>query len=153
MTRVMKITFAVAAVVGIASGSVLGWRNAKDLSDSMQWVETMSASEVTSDFASQQFEHADSGHARQAVLLQIKLLGQLERLAHDSSTESNLGFAYTRLALIEEAAGQADAERSALDQARTWFTRARPRDEHTDQQMEDSLKRLDKVFEQISQTP
>jgi hypothetical protein len=147
MTRAMKITFTVAAVVGFIAGSVLGWYNAEDASDVMQSAGIMSASEMTSNFAWEQFEHADSGHARQAVLLQIKILEHLERLAHETSNESWLGFAYTRLAVIEESAGQADAERRALDQARTWFTRAHPRDEHTDQQMKDTLKRLDKVLE------
>jgi hypothetical protein len=41
--------------------------------------------------------------------LQIKILEQWERDRHDPDPEGELGFAYTRLALIEEAEGQTEA--------------------------------------------
>jgi len=112
----------------------------------MQSAEVLSASSVTSEFALQQFEHADTAHARQAVLLQIRTIEQLEQVARDPGSDRQLGFAYIRLAMIEEASGQTEAERSALDQARRWFKGVHPRDELTDEQLKDALKRWDGAF-------
>jgi len=66
---------------------------------------TIAASSVTSDFALQQFEHANNAHARQAVTLQINTLEQVERVTGESISKSELGYAYTRLRMIEESAG------------------------------------------------
>ncbi len=83
------------------------------------------------------------------MLLEIKILGQLERAAPDSSSEGQSGFAYTRLAMIEEAAGQAEAERRALDQAKEWFGRAHPREGLTGEQMKSALKLLDEASDRF----
>jgi len=115
----------------------------------MQSAEIISARSVTSAFALQQFESADNEHARQAVLLQIRTLEQLQQTTSDPGSDGQLGFAYTRLAMIEEASGHAEAERSALDRARLWFKRAHPRDELTDEQLKDGLKRWDGALDRL----
>ena len=113
----------------------------------------MSIPSVASNFASQQFQHADSAHARQAVLLEIKLLDQLQRAARDSSSESQLELAYTsaytRLAMIEESAGQTEAERRAMDEAKVQFNRNRPNREVTDEQMKNALKEWDAASDRL----
>jgi len=149
MTRAMKITFMVAAIGGFVVGAVYGFYSANELSAAMESVASISAPSVISNFARQQFEHADGVHARQAVLLEISTLEELERAAHDSATEGQLGFAYTRLAMIEEGAGQADAERQALDQARGWLNHSHPRQERTDEQMKSALKRWDSAADRL----
>jgi DNA-directed RNA polymerase beta subunit len=145
----MKITFIVAVVIGLSLGSVGGWYNAEMLSGPMQSVEAIAASSLTSDFALQQFEHADNSRARQAVQLQIEVLERLEKADRDTGSEGQLGFAYTRLALIEEAAGQTVAERSAQDEARQWFKRSHPQGDLTDEQMRTGLKRMDAAFDRL----
>jgi predicted outer membrane protein len=102
MIRTMKIAFTAAAAIGLAFGAVAGWYNARELSDLSQSVELISVSSVTSDFAREQSEHADASHARQAVLLHKHTLEQLEQVSHESSSNSQLSLAYTRLAMIEE---------------------------------------------------
>ena len=149
MTRAMKITFTVAAVIGFVSGNAYGWYNAEQASGFMQSAEVLSASSVTSEFALQQFEHADTAHARQAVLLQIRTVEQLEQVARDPGSDGQLGLAYIRLAMIEEASGQTEAERSALDQARRWFKGVHPRDELTDEQLKNALKQWDGAFDRL----
>jgi hypothetical protein len=149
MTRAVKFAFTGAAIIGFVLGAVYGCYTAKEASDLMQSAEIISISSVPSYFALQQFEHADSAHARQAVLLEIKILGQLERAAPDPSSEGKFGLAYTRLAMIEEAAGQAEAERRALDQARERFERAYPRKGLTDEQMKSTLKLLDESSDRL----
>ena len=143
MKQAMKITFAVAAIIGFVLGAVLGCYRASEASGFMQSAEVISIPSVASDFALQQFEHADSAHARQAVLLEIKILKQLERAAYDRSSGGRLGFEYTRLAMIEEAAGQKEAGRRALDEARGRLTLVYPREELTDERMKNMLKLLD----------
>ncbi len=115
----------------------------------MQSAEVISISSVTSDFALQQFEHADSSHARQSVLLEIKILKQLERAAPEHGSGGRLGFAYTRLAMIEEAAGQQEAGRRALDEARERLKLVYPREELTGKQMKMMLKQLDGASDRL----
>jgi hypothetical protein len=145
----IKITFAVAAIIGFVLGGVCGSCRAKETSSLMQSAEVISISSIPSSFALQQFEHADTAHARQAVLLEIKILEQLQRAAPDPSAEGQFGLAYTRLAMIEQAAGQAGAERRALDQARQWFERSHPREVPTDEQMKSRLKLMDEASSQL----
>lgn len=149
MTRAMKITFAVAAIIGLFLGTISGCYEAKEASGLMQSAEVLSIPSVVSDFARQQFEHADSVHARQAVLLEIKILEQLERAAQDSTSAGQLGLAYTRLGMIEEAAGQTDAQRKALDQARRRFRQAHSLGELTDEQLKSTLRRLDSASDRL----
>jgi hypothetical protein len=155
----MKITFAVASIVGLAVGIVWGCYKGKEASLFMRSAEVMSIPSITSDFAREQFEHADQAHARQAVLLEIKLLEQVERVVHEPGASDGafasegsgfqLVLAYTRLALIEETAGQTEAVRRDLDQAKVWFNRNRPDKEVTDEQLKNTLKRFDAAFDRL----
>lgn len=153
----MKITFAVASIIGFAVGVVCGCYKGRDASLSMQSAEAMSIPSITSDFALEQFEHADHAHARQAVLLEIKLLEQLERVVHETGASGGLfaseglqlALAYTRLALIEETVGQTEAARRDLDQAKAWFNRNHPDKDVSDEQLKDTLKRSDAASDSL----
>lgn len=149
MTRAMRITFLAAAVLGLLSGTIFGYYEAKEVSGFMQEAEVMAIASADSDFSREQFDHADNTRAREAVMLEIGNLEQLERIGHDSYAEGKLGYAYTRLAMIEAAAGDAAAEHRALDRARSWFQRVHPRSELTDEQMKDALKRIDSVIRKL----
>ena len=52
-----------------------------------------------------------------------------------------------RLAMIEEAGGQKQAEHAALDRAREYFSRSHPAKELTDDQMKSALVRMDEAME------
>jgi hypothetical protein len=111
----------------------------------------MSVPSITSVFAREQFEYADHAHARQAVLLEIKLLEQLEQVVHETDASGALvgteglqvALAYTRLALIEGEDGQTEAARRDLGRAKASFNRNRPGEEVTDEQLKDTLRRFD----------
>jgi hypothetical protein len=115
----------------------------------MESVNSEVAPGVLSKFALRQFEHADTGHARQAVLLQIGVLKQLARGAPDSVRYSELALAYTRLGVIEGNAGRNDAEQQAFKEARQWYALEAIRwhqgaaQELTDDVLRAGLKRLD----------
>ena len=147
MTRAIKITFLTAAILGLVCGVYLGYSEANQVSDSLKSIQYMAPTKITSDFARTQFLHADNDHARQAVMLQIHLLEQLE--SADKAFHANeLGPAYIRLAMIEEAAGRPDAEQRALAQARARYQGAHPRSEElTDEELKDGIRRLDRAVD------
>jgi hypothetical protein len=149
MTRAIKITFGVAAVLGFAVGIVWGYFRAQEASKSMESAVVWSAGLVTSNFAWQQFEQADSASARQAVMLEIKILDRLERTAPDPAVETHLGLSYTRLGMIEEASGETEAERHDLDRAKGWFKQSHPR-ELTDEDLKKMLTASDRASAALS---
>jgi len=114
----------------------------------MEFTAAASASQLTSQFAAQQFRHADTDHARSAVLSEINVLEQFELATNEMTYRGQLGYAYARLGTIEESAKHPDAARQAFLQARSWFKRGFGHD-LTDDQMKEALKRMDRVFDQL----
>jgi hypothetical protein len=149
MTRGHKITFLAATILGLGCGGYLGHRSAVETSDSLMSTQYIAPTNVASDFARIQFMHADTDHARQAVMLQIQLLEQLE-LADKSFQANELAFAYIRLAMVEEAAGRREAERQALARARARIGQTHSRnEERTDDQLENDVRRLDRAIDDL----
>jgi hypothetical protein len=146
MSRAVKITFALVAVLGLGAGVAWGYYTAEQTSVVMESVGAMSASSATSDFAIQQFEHADADHARLAVVLEIALLEQLHGAVNEREFEWKLGLAYTRLGMIEEASGHPESARKRFEQARAWF---RHGEELTDDQMKKTVKQLDGASDRL----
>lgn len=144
MTRTMKVTFFLSAILGIAVGGRLGYSQGAEVSESMRSAEPIGAGLAVSEFAARQFRYADVDHARQAVQLEISIRTQLTVVKRDAAADGQLGLAYVRLAMVEEAAGNKFAERLALKQARAWLPR-RPGQEASDEQLKDFLKRLDRA--------
>src|ERR1700722_14274096 len=101
MTGAMKVTFLVAAILGLGCGGYGGHRTAVEVSDSLKSIQYMAPTNVASDFARPQFMRANTNPAGQAVMLQIRLLEQLE-LADKSFHPRELFWAYPRLAMVEE---------------------------------------------------
>src|SRR5271163_3489877 len=123
MTLAHKVTFLTAAILGLGFGGYFGYSEANQISDSLASIQYIGPTKATSDFARTQFMHADTDHARQAVMLQIRLLERLEQADKTFREDGRLWLAYIRLAMIEEAAGHSDAEQSALTQARALYNR------------------------------
>lgn len=150
MTRAMKVTFVVAAALGLGVGSYLGYSRANETSNSLESSQYFLPTSVGSDFARVQFEHADTDHARQAVMLQIHLLEQLEQADATFRENGRLWLAYIRLAMIEEAAGRPDAEHSALTDARALYNRDHPRgQEQTYDELKAFVLRLDRAADNL----
>jgi hypothetical protein len=149
MTRAHKITFLTAAILGLGCGGYFAYRSAIQISDSLESIRYIPPTKVASDFARIQFMHADTDHARQAVMLQIQLLEQLE-LADKSFHANDLPFAYIRLAMVEEAAGRPEDEQRALAQARARLRRTHSRNEEpTDDELENAVRRLDRALDNL----
>lgn len=149
MTRAHKITFLAAAILGLGCGGYLAHQSAIEISDSLESSQYIAPTKVASDFARTQFMHADTDHARQAVMLQIKLLEQLE-LADKSFHANELAFAYVRLAMVEKAAGQTGAEHRALAQARARDKLDHFRSEElTDDELKNAVEQLDRALDKL----
>ena len=150
MTRGIKVTFLAAAVFGLALGAYWGHSEANEVSDSLESGQYITPTSVASDFARVQFMHADSDHARRAVMLQIRVLEQLELADRAFHADGELGFAYTRLAMIEQAEGHSEAEQRALAKARARYKRQHPRSEElTDNDLENGVKRVDQALDKL----
>jgi hypothetical protein len=149
MTRAIKITFVAAAVLGLGFGGYLGHRSAIQVGDSLESIQYIAPAKIASDFARTQFMRADTDHARQAVMLQIQLLEQLERLER-SFHGDQLVFAYTRLAMVEEAAGRPDSGQRALAQARACYRQMHARSKDlTDDELKNAVKRSDRALDNL----
>jgi hypothetical protein len=150
MTRAMKITFAAAAILGLGIGIYLGHSEALQVSNLLKSDQYLAATRTASEFARLQFMHADTDHARQAVMLQIHLLEQLELADKTFHEDSELGLAYIRLAMIEEASGHPENERPALVRARACYEKSFPGRQHgTDAELKDIVKKLDQAADKL----
>lgn len=150
MTRAIKVTFLTAAILGLGLGGYLGHSEADQMSDFLKSTQYMAPTKTASDFARIQFMHADTDHARQAVMFQIHLLEQLELADKTFHEDKELASAYVRLAMVEEAAGQPDAEQRALAQARAIHKRVHACcEELTDNDLKNGVKRLDQALDNL----
>jgi hypothetical protein len=71
------------------------------------------------------------------------------RLTHDFVQAGRLEFAYARLAMIEEAAGNKDAKRAALDRAKAWDKRLHGREQITDERLKNAVRTMDQVMDRV----
>jgi hypothetical protein len=149
MNRAIRNVFIVAAVLGIAAGAGWGWYSGEEIASFMDIASAQAITSTTSNFSVQQYEQADRDHARQAVMLQIALVKKLDQAMHDKTYEGQLGFAYTRLGVIEQASGQTTAARNAFNEARAWFNRTYHREGLTDEQMIKAMKGLDEADDRL----
>jgi hypothetical protein len=140
MTRRAKVGLTIATFIGLVTGSVFGITTAARLSTAITQVQVISANVMCAHFANAQLANADFDHAREATLLEISLLEQLQRVDPDSIHPVQLGVAYARLALVEEQAGRKEAEQTALDNAKSWFHRSAPGRKYTDEQLKKGAK-------------
>jgi len=147
MTRGMKISVVAASLIGLMMGAAFGVKQGIQSARSLDEGELLFISHAAADFAAEQFKYADVAHAREATLLQIKLLQLVGRAGPDQSDEKELGLAYVRLAMIEKSGDQREAERAALDMAREYFRRSLPGKELTDDQMRNVLVQMDEAME------
>ena len=153
MTRVVKVSFLLSAILGVAAGGALGYYQGAEMGESMRSVEPISAGFAVSDFAARQFHYADAEQARQAALLEISVREQLRTVAHDSVSDGGLTLAYFRLAMVEEAAGNKEAERHAMEQARAWSPPARQGQKPSDERIRELFNTMDEYGQPVPSEP
>jgi hypothetical protein len=142
MTRPVKLVVSF-ALLGIIIGLAVGLAVARLKADDTNFLRVASVGMTPSDFSSLQFEHADGIHARQAVILEINLLSDLNRLQPDRRDAWGIWLTYARLGLVEKSLGNITASREAFDQAEVWYGRRHPGHKFTDDELKQSVKNLD----------
>lgn len=147
MRRTTKIAFAIAGLLGLSAGGVLGSGMAKELDTGMQYMR--GAHEQLANFAARQFMFADDVHARGAVLLQIEPVTKLEQVDQDGMKHWDIRTGYARLAIIERKAGHNEGQQQALAKAWYWHGRDHPQRDLTDGQIEDSVATVDKLLYKV----
>jgi hypothetical protein len=150
MTRAFKITISAVAILGLGVGIYLGYSDAKETSSSLESTQYLAPTGMATEFARVQFMRADTDHARQAVMLEIHLLEQLEQADNTFRGDGHLWLAYVRLAMIEESSGRADAERIALDRAKAIYHRDRPLGQEVPYgELKNTVLKLDKAADNL----
>jgi hypothetical protein len=137
-----------ASVLGLVLGVGTGVPEGKALARRLFTLRATAIKSELSAFSATQFRHADSEHARKAVLAEIAMLQTLARVAPQLSgpqaaTPSTLYLAYARLALVQQSAGDAAAAQRAQQEAQRYWGQLHPGSELSAEQMRQSVSEFD----------
>jgi hypothetical protein len=143
MTRGMSAVAFATAILGLVAGLASGVPAGKALAVRLFSRRTLAMERDLAAFSAAQFEHADSGHARQAVLDEIRTLELLDRLSVRPPRNAALYLAYARLAMIEEAAGDPAAAQADFAKAAGQWSRLHPGEEISAEQMRQAVRDFD----------
>lgn len=100
--------YGIAVSLGLLIGTLVGWHYGRNVTQGLLVWEEGFASAGYSQLASLQYEEADAQHGREALLSFTdfaKTLGHLPSAQGDRALLFDSGFAYMRLAALEELAG------------------------------------------------
>jgi len=119
MTARKKILIACtfACIAGLAIGVFFGVSMGRSVAQLMVEMKVIAAQAILSRFSGAQFNHADPAHARDAALLEIKILRELREAKADMP--DTLPLSYGRLAISEESLGDQGAAKKAFDTVRS----------------------------------
>lgn len=146
MTPAAKVTYVAAVVIGLAAGFFVGFRTGTVASDALYDAQRMAAVMEVTSFSNMQYRHADPQHAKEALLTCAKFLEQMENVKPDSTQEVDLAIAYTRLALLEDAAQNAEQSQAYMHKARSWHKASGGRDA-SDVDMKTGQRKIDEVMQ------
>jgi len=148
VSRTMLAGF-LASLLGLGAGVAAGVPEGKALAGRLFTMRASAIRYELSSFAAIQFQHADSEHAREAALTEIRTVEALTRLSPQLSTDSHHEFAqallvaYARLALIEDAAGRSGEAQAARARAQQQWSSLHPGAPLTLEQMKQSVREVD----------
>ncbi len=146
MTPAAKVLYAMAALIGLAAGCFLGFRTGTSQSEAFYGAQRMAADMELSHFSYEQYKYADAQHAREALLLRVKFLEEMVRVGPEYGQKADLAIAYTRLAVLEDAAQNTAESQNYMNQARAWY-KARGHPEPSDAEMKAAEKRVGELMQ------
>jgi hypothetical protein len=94
------------------------------------------------DFSVLQYKHADTDHARAALLTTAGFVEQLDEAHPNRDQKRDIAFTYARLSLLEDAAGNSSQSEAYMTEAKLWWKASSGRDV-TDSEMKTAVKLLD----------
>jgi len=142
MTPAAKFAYIAAALVGLFLGISLGFRKASSTFEVKNTLQRSMASAEFAHFSYLQYKYANPERANEALLMNAKFLEEIERLKPDKIQEHNLGAAYLRLAVQEDAAHHPEQSRAHMEKAKYWYKIGGGRD-YSEDQMKVILKKFD----------
>ncbi len=148
MTPAARIVYVLALVIGLSAGAFFGFWKYAGFLKSYYSARRVTAPRELDDFSFMQYRHADAEHARIALLAFAGFLEKLEPLSPDKGQKFNLASTYTRLALIEDTANNAQASHDYMVKAQYWYA-AGGGQNHSDSEMKAALNDEDKRLEQL----
>src|SRR4029077_4404139 len=101
------------------------------------------APRVLRDFSFLQYKYADREHANAALLIYARLLEELQKTYPEDSQKNDLAIAYTRLALLEDAADNQEQSRTYITKARSWHSPIVGGRELSDSEMKFAVNKMD----------
>lgn len=148
MTPAARIVYVLSLVIGLSVGTLFGFWEDADLLKSYYSSRRVTAPLELDDFSFMQYRYADAEHARTALLASAGLREKLEAVTPDKGQIHNLAATYTRLALLEDAANNAQASHDYMAKAKYWCARGGGQN-CSDSEMKASLKNLDERLERL----
>jgi hypothetical protein len=121
MTRAAKITYFGALLLGLFIGSYFSFRTAMRNLEAYYNFRRLAAPQVLRDFSYSQYKYADTEHAQAALLTFASVLEQMEKASPEKSRKLDLAYAYTRLALLEDAAKNREQSQNYMTKTRAWY--------------------------------
>lgn len=121
MTPAAKITYLLALIIGLSIGAFFGFSNASLILKAYYSSVRLTAPSTLDDFSFMQYRHADSEHARIALLTSAGFLEKLEALSPDKLAKLILANTYIQLALLEDSAHNTRGSQEYMTKARYWY--------------------------------
>jgi len=143
MSRLTKIVAIVSCAVGLIAGAISGVSRGREGAAALIDAGCTSAQNELSVFSAVEFHYADSDHARQALLSEMRIGGILQRLSPRMLGAQTVYVPYARLALIEDAAGNTSASQAAFAKVKEIVREHHPKEEVTLEMLPQVLQRYD----------
>ena len=148
MTPAARIVYILALVIGLSVGAFFGFWVDAGLLKSYYTARRVTAPRELDDFSFMQYRYADAEHARTALLASAGFQEKLEALSPDKGQSFYLAATYTRLALLEGAANNAQASHDYMAKAKYWCAMGGGQN-CSDSEMKASLKDWDQRLERL----
>ena len=142
MTLAAKVTYLVALLIGLSMGAWFGFDTATGTLERYYDARRLTAPTLFLEFSQLQYRYADPEHGKAALQSVTNFLELLEKLKPTKVQELDLAVAYTRLALLEDAAHNPEQSHAHMTNARYWYTASGGQD-YSESEMESRLKAFD----------
>jgi hypothetical protein len=148
MTPAARIVYISALVIGLSVGGFYEFSRDAGRLKFYYSARRLTATVGLADFSHMEYRYADASHARTALLSFASLLEDLQAVSQDKGEQVELADTYTRLALLEDSANDAQASEDFMMKARYWYAVSGGK-VSSDAQMKAALNANDKRLEQF----
>jgi hypothetical protein len=142
MTAAAKAVYLGALLIGLFLGAFVGFGVDGSLLGSAYEGRRLLAPAALVDFSNIQYRHADVEHAESALQMTAAFLENMEKLKPEKSQKLALAMAYTRLALLQDAASNPQQSHAYMVKARSWYKASGAQD-YPESEMKERLRAFD----------